>query len=521
MFRATGWVAATMIAAFPIGKAAGQANASPATAYDGEWRMTGQCSAGIVVERSGSRLPALSVGPFNVTINNGRFEIVRESPISDNLAVTIRNVYKGNFRGQALTIEVAGSTSNGAAWDYLYSGNASNNTLISGSGVFRSGRGSEYTTRRNCQFTLTSVNPAPVSLAGIDRQRELDAQRTRQAQNQPSQTPVQGRTGERASRETQPSATPPTQGAAGDQRLQQLAAQRAIEEQRLREVVAAREAEEQRLQSLVAQRAAEEQRRHEVVAAREGEERRLQVLVSQRAAEEQRQRDMASQPDRRQSAQIQQPEPNQVPARAAGQTTARQVERLESAAGEIILPINERAENWRPRAAAIPIQQQQFCRIIDRFNDDITLARLVRNDVRRNNLYRERQADLSILMRNGNFENWLVRVADVTTASDGSIAILLQPPCRVMLGSDACQRNGSEIKATIKPDAPFFPELGRVSNGDFVAVSGTVLFAQQEQRGQAATQNAVYQPGTHCSGAAGAQTQDIFVTQIRGLVPQR
>ena len=208
--------------------------------------MTGQCSAGIVVERSGSRLPALSVGPFNVTITNGRFEVVRESPISDNPAVTIRNIYKGNLRGQALTIEVAGSTSNGAAWDYLYNGNASNNTLISGSGVFRSGRGSDYTTRRNCQFNLTSVNPAPVSLAGIDRQRELDAQRSRQAQNQPSQTPVQGR---RASRETQPLATPPTQGAAGDQRLQQVAAQRAIEEQRLREVVAAREAEEQRLQS--------------------------------------------------------------------------------------------------------------------------------------------------------------------------------------------------------------------------------------------------------------------------------
>ena len=245
------------------------------------------------------------------------------------------------------------------------------------------------------------------------------------------------------------------------------------------------------------------------------------MLVSQRAAEEQRQRDMASQPDRRQSAQIQQPAPNQAPARATAQTTARQVERLETAAGEIVLPINEGAENWRPRAAAIPMQQQQFCRIIDRFNDDITLARLVRNDVRRNNLYRERQTDLAILIRNGNFEKWLVRVADVTRASDGSTAILLQPPCRVMLGSDACQRNGSEIRATIKPDAPFFRELGQVSNGDFVAVSGTVLFAQQEQRGQAAAQNAVYQPGTHCSGSAGAQTQDIFVTQIRGLVPQR
>jgi hypothetical protein len=245
-----------------------------------------------------------------------------------------------------------------------------------------------------------------------------------------------------------------------------------------------------------------------------------QAIEIQRA-ETERLRSQSEARGAQQSGQIQQLERNQVQDRAASQTTTRRVDRLESVVGEIILPINERADNWILRAPAIPIQQHQFCRIIDRFHDDLAQVYRVRNDIRRNTLYRDRQADLASLLPNGSFENWLVRVVEVTQAPDGSAAVLLQPPCRVMLGSDACQRNGSEIRATVKPDTPLYRELGRVGNGDFVAVSGIVLFAQQEQRGQALPQYAMYQPGTHCSATDGTQMQDVFVTQIRYLVQLR
>jgi hypothetical protein len=183
--------------------------------------------------------------------------------------------------------------------------------------------------------------------------------------------------------------------------------------------------------------------------------------------------------------------------------------------------VTERADNWNPRVAAIPIQQQQFCRIIDKFQDDLEQVRRVRNDIRQNTLFRNRQEDLASLLPGGVFENWLMRVVEVTQASDGSAAVLLQPPCRVMMGSDACQKNGSEIRATIPPDTSLYRELSRVGNGDFVAVSGTILYASKEQRDQALPQYAAYKPGEYCVASDGSKTQEVFVTQIRYLVQLR
>ena len=121
------------------------------------------------------------------------------------------------------------------------------------------------------------------------------------------------------------------------------------------------------------------------------------------------------------------------------QATAHRLDRIEGMFGQLVLPVTERADSWIVRVAAIPIQQQQFCRAIDKFHDDLAQVYKVRNDIRRNTLYRARQEDLATLLPNGVFENWLVRVIEVTQAPDGSAAVLLQPPCRVMLGSDACQ----------------------------------------------------------------------------------
>ena len=338
---------------------------------------------------------------------------------------------------------------------------------------------------------------------------------------------------------------------AEERRLQQLAAaQRAAEERRQRELAAAREAEERRLQQLVAQRTAEEQRQRELAAAREAEERRLQQLAAaQRAAEEQRLRAEVDQARRdaaaaqqalerqraelerlrqetqereaRQSAEVRQLERGRQQDREALQASGRRVERLEGVIGQMVLPLTERADNWALRAAAIPIQQQQFCRIIDQFHDDLSQVHRARNDIRRNVLYRDRQQDLAALLPTGAFENWLVRVVEVTQAADGSAAILLQPPCRVMLGSDACRRNVSEIRATVQPGTPLFRELSRVVSGDFVAVSGAILYAQGQQGPQALPQYAMYQPGTHCSGSDGVREQDVFVTAIRYLVQLR
>ena len=424
------------VAVLPIWNAAGQGAVSTATAYDGDWSIKLLCSES-EPDTTGRRYNAFTSN-IRVQISQGQISRQLRYPRPANQwgpAATVTEDWTGSFTENQFSITARGETNTGGSWTYRFTGRALGPLSLIGQGEQLLGV-APRALRRPCNVEFSMVNPAPNSLAGIDRQRELDAQRPRQAQNQPLPTPVQGRTGTQPPRETQLLATPPAQRAAEEQRqqaaaqraaeeqrqrevaqraaeeqrIQQAAAQRAAEEQRQREVVAAREAEEQRqrevaqraaeeqrIQQAAAQRAAEEQRQREVVAAREAEEQRLRVLVeqrvaeeqrqqaaaqraaeeqrqrevAQRAAEEQRQRDMANQREGRQSAQIQQLERSQAQDRAAGQTTARRVDRLESAVGEIVLPINERADNWILRAAAIPIQQQQFCRIIDRFHDDL------------------------------------------------------------------------------------------------------------------------------------------------------
>ena len=205
----------------------------------------------------------------------------------------------------------------------------------------------------------------------------------------------------------------------------------------------------------------------------------------------------------------------------ANAATNQRVGRLESVVGSIVLPITEKPEGWIMRIAAVPIQQQQFCRIIDKFHDDLDQVTKARNDIRTNVLFRDRQADLAALLPNGGFENWLVKVVEVTQAPDGSAAILLQPPCRVMLGSDACRRDGAPIRATIPANSTIFRELSRISTGDFVAVSGTIQYATQEQKDRPLPEYALFRPGSHCSQSDGARQEEVFVTQIRYLIQLR
>lgn len=197
------------------------------------------------------------------------------------------------------------------------------------------------------------------------------------------------------------------------------------------------------------------------------------------------------------------------------------VKGIKTILGGIILPPNENPDSWMLRVAAIPVQQQQFCRIVDQFYDDLTRAYQARNEIKKNVLYLDRKADMVTLLPGGDFENWVVQIKEVTQAPDGSAAVMLQPPCRAMLGSDTCQPGG-KIRATIPITSPLYRELGRVSAGDFVVVSGRILYAAEAANPeQPLPTYAVYQAGTHCSALDGGKQADVFVTEIRYLVQLR
>lgn len=189
--------------------------------------------------------------------------------------------------------------------------------------------------------------------------------------------------------------------------------------------------------------------------------------------------------------------------------------------GNILLPVSEKPGDWMMRVAAVPIQQQQFCRIIDQFYDRLSNVYQFRNEIKKNALYRDRQQDLASLLPDGAINSWVVRVVEVTQAADGSAAIMLQPPCRAMLGSDACASQGRKIRATIPSDSLMYRELARVNTGDFVTISGTILYAQAVDPNTVLPDYAVYEPKNHCSSADGAQDEDVFVTQLNMLAMLR
>jgi hypothetical protein len=201
--------------------------------------------------------------------------------------------------------------------------------------------------------------------------------------------------------------------------------------------------------------------------------------------------------------------------------TADQVGKVEQLLGGIILPAWANPSEWMLRVAAVPIQQQQFCRIVDQFYTDLTQVYQTHNDIKKNALYRDRKLDVGTLLPKGEFENWVVQVKEVVQAADGSAAVMLQPPCRAMLGSDACQKDPSKIRATIAVSSPLYRELTRVSAGDFVVVSGKILYAETADPDRPLPTYAVFKPGEHCSSADGANQEDVFVTEIRYLVQLR
>ena len=187
----------------------------------------------------------------------------------------------------------------------------------------------------------------------------------------------------------------------------------------------------------------------------------------------------------------------------------------------IFLPKSENPPDWISRLSSIPVQQNQFCRIVDRFYDDLANVYKLRNDIKKNALYKDRQQDMAALLPNGAINSWIVRVVEVTQAADGSAAIMLQPPCRAMLGSDACGTDQKKFRATIQPDTLMYRELARVNSGDFVTVSGTILYAQTMNTSSALPQYALYEPNKHCSAADGSKEEDVFVTEITNIAVLR
>ncbi|MFZ9486902.1 MAG: PDZ domain-containing protein [Alphaproteobacteria bacterium] len=141
--------------------------------HDGRWRLEYSCGQNT----------ANGAAPYRARVElsvEGGAVAARTSSRNTRLNRDDTEQWSGRFTGAALAIKVAGSASDGAAWDSEWTGAASSPTegSVTG-GVFAPVRGAR-TQVRACEGRMTLVAPAPASLAAAAA-READAARQREA----------------------------------------------------------------------------------------------------------------------------------------------------------------------------------------------------------------------------------------------------------------------------------------------------------------------------------------------------
>lgn len=207
--------------------------------------------------------------------------------------------------------------------------------------------------------------------------------------------------------------------------------------------------------------------------------------------------------------------------RATQQEGQEQQKKVVDFLNDMMLPDSEKLVDWISRNASIPIQQQQFCLIVQQFYPDLVKIEQIKNDIRRNTLYRDRQKDLETLLPRGRFDNWVLRVKEVKQDEDGNASILLQAPCKVMFGSDSCPKTRSKVRATIQKDTSMFRELAKLGRDDFVVASGAITLLSHEDQKQELPQYAIYRPGEYCAENDSDKRLEVFVAEMNYLVQLR
>jgi len=182
------------------------------------------------------------------------------------------------------------------------------------------------------------------------------------------------------------------------------------------------------------------------------------------------------------------------------------------------LPKTERAEEWRPWVSQIPVQEHQFCRLMQRFRHDYVDAEEHRNEVKQSIVVKKMREDLANLIPQGKFQNWIVRTVEVRHAADGSGAVIFQPLCDVVLiGSYSCGTDRAQYSGTVAEDSPLYREIAKLDHRDFVMVSGKVVASDEPEPGLALVSYRYFPAGSYCAKAEAGEKEDLFAVELDSM----
>jgi hypothetical protein len=177
------------------------------------------------------------------------------------------------------------------------------------------------------------------------------------------------------------------------------------------------------------------------------------------------------------------------------------------------LPKGEIADLWKTWLPSMPLQEKQFCEIINKFANDLVKANNDRNGLEYAVVHRRRAQDLSNLLPAGSIQNWIVHYLEVRLAPDGSAAVTFQPPCKGLIGSNSCKGEPNERRGLIPQDSPFYRELEKFESGSFVILSGTLPAIEEREGPPQAFLNPP--PGTGCVG--NKTEEELFVLEPESI----
>ena len=133
-------------------------------------------------------------------------------------------------------------------------------------------------------------------------------------------------------------------------------------------------------------------------------------------------------------------------------------------------------EIWVSFNPSITVQERQFCRIIENFRAEKAIAEQSKNQIKINETFKSLVQSLNSLLPDGKFQGWIMRTVYVAQASDGSAEVLLELPCNVYVGSNACDADPQKFYGTAPEGTRMYTELAKMSVGDFALTSGQFVY---------------------------------------------
>jgi hypothetical protein len=139
-----------------------------------------------------------------------------------------------------------------------------------------------------------------------------------------------------------------------------------------------------------------------------------------------------------------------------------------------------RNDVWVSFNPSITVQERQFCRIIENFRTENEIAQQSKNQIKVNETLRNLSQSLNSLLPDGKFQGWIMRTVNVSQASDGSAEVLMELPCNVYVGSNACDTNPANFYGTAPEGSRIYTELAKMTLGDFALTSGQFVYVDDK-----------------------------------------